>query len=45
MRERKYVKRIIKLRENEVRKGRTVVLRECGYRDIIEKEELAKDQS
>lgn len=45
MRERKYVKRIIKLRENELRKGKTVALRECGYRDIIEKEELAKDQS
>lgn len=45
MRERKYVKRIIKLRENELRRGKTAVLRESGYRDIIEKEELAKDQS
>jgi hypothetical protein len=43
--ERKFVKRIIKMKENELKKGRLEAQQECCYRDIIEKEELIKDQS
>lgn len=43
MKERKYVKKIIKMRENEARKGRCEGLQECCYRDIIEKEESIND--
>jgi hypothetical protein len=45
LKERKYVKRIMKVKENESKKGRGRSGKECCYRDIIEKEELAKDQS
>lgn len=45
IRERKYVKKIIKMKENELKKGRLDPQQECCYRDIIEKEEFMKDQS
>jgi len=33
------------MKENELKKGRLEAQQECCYRDIIEKEELIKDQS
>ena len=33
------------MKENELKKGGFEPLQECSYRDIIEKEELAKNQS